>query len=94
LQNEQASWEKIITNLTVNTSHTNIFGKKHEEPGGKTKETFYDCVQMHLQSRFVFNAAELQKFYVLCSLKNSARVTVRQFHDRIHVINDAINGFL
>jgi hypothetical protein len=47
-------------------------------------------VQMHLQSRFVFNAAELQKFYVLCGLRKSPRVTVRQFHDRIHVLNDAI----
>jgi hypothetical protein len=37
-----------------------------------------------LQSRFVFNATELQKFYVHCSLKKSPRVTVRQFHDRIH----------
>jgi hypothetical protein len=28
---------------------------------------------MHLQSRFVFfNAAELQKFYVLCGLRNTA----------------------
>ena len=89
-QSEQASWEKIVTNLTVDAPHTDIFGKKREEAGGKTKETFYDCVQMHLQSRFVFNAAELQKFYILCGLRKSPRVTVRQFHDRIHVLNDAI----
>jgi hypothetical protein len=89
-QSEQASWEKIVTNLTVDAPHTDIVGKKREEAGGKTKETFYDCVQMHLQSRFVFNAAELQKFYVLCGLRKSPRVTVRQFHDRIHVLNDAI----
>jgi hypothetical protein len=89
-QSEQASWEKIVTNLTVDAPHTDIFGKKHEEARGKTKETFYDCVQMHLQSRFVFNAAELQKFYILCGLRKSPRVTVRQFHDRIHVLSDAI----
>jgi hypothetical protein len=78
------------SNLTVDAPQTDIFGKKREEAGGKTKETFYDCVLMHLQSRFVFNAAELQKFYVLCGLKKSPRVTVRQFHDRIHILNDAI----
>jgi hypothetical protein len=50
------------SNLTVNAPQTDIFGKKREEAGGKTKETFYDCVQMHLQSRFVFNDTELQKF--------------------------------
>jgi predicted SpoU family rRNA methylase len=68
-QSEKSSWEKIVTKLTINAPHTNIFGKKCKEAGGKTKRTFYDCVQMHLQSRFVFNAAELQKFYVLCGLK-------------------------
>jgi hypothetical protein len=88
--NEQASWEKIVTNLTVDPPHTEIFGKKSEEAGGKTKEMFYDCVQVHLQSQFVFNAAELQKFFVLWDLRKSQRVTVRQFHDRIHILNDAI----
>ncbi len=89
-QSEQASWEKIVTNLTIDAPHTDIFGNKREEAGGKTKETFYDCVQMHLQSRFVFNAAELQKFYILCGLKKSPRVTVRQFHDRIHVLRHRV----
>jgi hypothetical protein len=47
-------------------------------------------MQMHLQSRFVFNAAELQKFYVLCGHEKSLKVTVRMFHDRIHILNDTI----
>jgi hypothetical protein len=64
--------------------------EKGDEARGKTKQTFYNCMQMHLQSQFVFNAAELQKFYVLCGLKKSLRVAVRQAHDRIHVLNDAI----
>jgi hypothetical protein len=38
-QNKQASWEKIVTNLTIDAPHTDIFEKKHEEAGGKTKET-------------------------------------------------------
>jgi hypothetical protein len=90
-QSEQASWEKIVTQLTVNAPHTDIFGKKREDAGGKTKKAFFDCVQMHLQSRFVFNAAELQKFYVLCGLKKSPKVTVHQFCERIQVLNDAIS---
>lgn len=90
-QSEQASWDKIVKQLTVDAPHTDIFGKKRDEAGGKTKQTFYDCVQMHLQSRFPFNSAELQKFYVLCGLRKSPKVTVRQFHDRTHVLNDAID---
>jgi hypothetical protein len=89
-QGEQSSWDKIVTKLTIDSPHTDIFGKKREEAGGKIKQTFYDCMQMHLQSRFVFNTTELQKFYVLCGLKKSPKVTVRQFQDRIHILNDAI----
>jgi hypothetical protein len=91
-QSKQSLWENIVIKLTINAPHTNIFRKKREEAGGKTKQTFYDCVQMHLQSRFVFNATELQKLYILClcSLEKSPRVTVRQFHDHIHLLKDAI----
>jgi hypothetical protein len=45
-QSEQSSWDKIFTKLTIDAPHTDIFGK----------QTFYDCMQIHLQSRFFFNA--------------------------------------
>ena len=90
-QGEQTSWDKIVKQLTESAPHTDIFGKEQLEAGGKSKDTFYDCIQLHLQSRFAFNAAECQRFYVQVGIKKSARVTVRQFYDRIHALNDAID---
>jgi hypothetical protein len=77
-QSEQSLWEKIVTKLTIDAPHIDIFGKKGEEAGGKTKQTFYDCVQMHLQSRFVFNATECRNSTfsaVLKSLRGSRFVS-------------------
>jgi hypothetical protein len=47
---------------------------------------------MHLQTRFAYNAAENQRLYVMCGLKKSPKVTMRQFCERVATLNlnDAI----
>ena len=89
-QTEQTSWEKIVTQYTAKVPYTDIFGKEQADAPGKTYMSFWDCVKVHLQSRFAYNAAEMQKLYVLAGVKKSAKVTVRQFSDRIGTLNDAI----
>ena len=45
-QSEQASWEKIVKQLTLDAPHKDICGKKHKEAGGKSKCIFlivYRC---------------------------------------------------
>jgi hypothetical protein len=50
-----------------------------------------DCIQLHLQTRFAYNAAENQRLYVMCGLKKSPKVTMRQFCERVATLNDAID---
>jgi hypothetical protein len=63
---EQTSWGKIVTGFTDTSPYTDIFGKLRDESPGKTRTSFMDCIQMHLQSRFAYNAAENQRLYVAC----------------------------
>ena len=64
--------------------------KEAQGSWGKVQVHFFYCVQMHLQTRFAFNAAELQRLYVLCGLKKSPKVNMRQFCERMQVLNDVI----
>ena len=89
-QSEQSNWSKIVTEQTESSPYTDVFGKKQEEAPGKTPKSFNDCVKIYLQSRFSFNAAESQAMYVSVGLRKSGRVTVRQFLDRLTVLNDCI----
>ena len=57
---------------------------------GESPSAFFDCVQMYLQTRFAFNAAELQRLYVLCGLKKSPKVNMHQFCKHMQVLNDVI----
>jgi hypothetical protein len=50
-----------------------------------------DCIQMHLQTRFAYNAAENQRLYVMCGLKKSPKVSMRQFCECVATLNDAID---
>ena len=58
---EQTSWGKIVTGFTDTSPFTDIFGKVKEVSPGKTRTSFMDCIQMHLQTRFAYNAAECQE---------------------------------
>jgi hypothetical protein len=87
---EQTSWGKIVTGFTDTSPYTDIFGKVRDESPGKTRTSFMDCIQMHLQTRFAYNAAENQRLYVMCGLKKSPKVTMRQFCERVATLNDAI----
>ena len=40
-QSKQASWEKIMKQLTLDAPHKVTCGKKHKEAGGKSKCIFY-----------------------------------------------------
>ena len=88
---EQTSWGKIVTGFTDTSPFTDIFGKVKEASPGKTRTSFMDCIQMHLQTRFAYNAAENQRLYVMCGLKKSPKVTMRQFCERVATLNDAID---
>jgi hypothetical protein len=74
---EQTSWGKIVTGFTDTSPFTDNFGKVREVSPGKTRTSFMDCIQMHLQTRFAYNAAENQWLYVMCGLKKSPKVTMR-----------------
>jgi hypothetical protein len=53
-----------------------------------------DCIQMRLQTHFAYNAAENQWLYVMCGLKKSPKVMMRQFCERVATLNDAIEYLL
>ena len=77
-------------------AHTRCFSQRHlwkEAQGswGKVQVHFFDCVQMHLQTRFAFDSAELQRlYYVLCVVKMSPTVNMHQFCNHMQVLNDVI----
>jgi hypothetical protein len=87
---EQHSWSKIVTGFTDTSPYSDIFEKLKEVSPGKTRGSFMDCIQMHLQTHFAYNAAENQQLYVMCGLKKSPKVTMRQFCERVATLNDAI----
>jgi hypothetical protein len=88
---EHTSWGKIVTGFTDGSPYTDIFGKVKEVSPGKTRTSFMDCIQMHLQTHFAYNAAENQRLYVMCGLKKSPKVTMRQFCERVATLNDSID---
>jgi hypothetical protein len=63
---EQTSWSKIVTGFTDTSPYTDIFGKLNDKLPGKTRTSFMDCIMMHLQTRFAYNAARRTNNFTSC----------------------------
>ncbi len=65
---------------------TKTFVERSTKKLGESQGVFFDCIRMHLQTRFAFNSTELQRLYVLCGIKKSPKLNMSQFCKCIQVL--------
>ena len=91
---EEASqpWAKIVKEQIDTAPFTNIYGVQHHEKHPRSWNSFMECVQLHLQSVFRYDAAETLRFYISNGLKKPNRVPIRDFVQRIQHLNGIWNS--
>jgi hypothetical protein len=92
LLSEEASrpWAKIVEEQIDTAPFTDIYGVQHQEKRPRSWNSFMECVQLHLQSVFRYDAAETLRFYISNGLKKPNRVPIRDFVRRV----ERLNGYL
>ncbi len=73
------AWNKIASKQTESNPYVNLQGDTLECPRGMSRQSFNNCVMLHLLTAFLINAAEQEKYYITNVLKKPQRVNVRQF---------------
>ena len=69
---------------------TNLQGVANNVEREYSTESFRDCVKFHLLSVFTYDTAEHKKFYISHQLKKTRKVLLRNFCDRIEMLNSYI----
>ena len=69
---------------------TDLQGNVHNEVREHLPDSVRDCVKFHLLSVFLYDAAEHQKYYISHYLKKPSKIPVRNFSDRIEMLNSYI----
>ena len=62
-------WEKIVTTQTESENYSDIYRNMHTDPAGKNKDSFVECIRIHLLIRLSSNAREKEKQYTKSGLK-------------------------
>jgi len=65
---------KIVQNQINYSPFTNIYGVQHTEKHPMSWNSFMECVQLHLQTIFQYDAVEKLRFYISNGLKKPNRV--------------------
>jgi len=79
----RVKWAWIVDTQVEVTPWTDLQGNVHQTKRAHSADYFRDCIKFHLLSVFTYDAAEHQKYYISHQLKNSRKVLLRNFCNRI-----------
>ena len=66
---------------------TDLQGNVHNQEREHLANSLRDCVKFHLLLVFLHDAAEHQKYYTSRYFKNPRKIQLRNFSDRIKILN-------
>ena len=69
---------------------TDLQGNVHDVKHKYSTDSFRDCAKFHLLSVFSHDVAEHQKYFISYYLKKPRKIPLRNFSDRIEMLNSYI----
>ncbi len=79
------TWNKIVSEQTESDPYVNLQGDTLEGPRGMSRQSFHDCMIIHLLTAFPINAAEQEKYYITNVLKKPQRINIQQFVHQLYI---------
>ena len=87
LEEARQPWNKILAKEINSSPWKDLRGIVHNTPRSKTRDSFKECVTLHMLTVFRNNAAEAQMYYICNCLKKPSRVPIRQFVRHMQQLN-------
>jgi len=89
-ETSRVKWARIVENQVGVVPWTDLQGNVHDVKRKYSAQSFMDCVKFHLLSVFSYDAAEHQRYYISHYLKKPRKIPLRNFSDRIEMLNSYI----
>jgi hypothetical protein len=83
----KVQWDWIVTDMLIKNPWENIKGVKHNSLRGKLQQSLTDCIEFHKLTVVAVDTAERLRYYLMCSIKNPVRWTIRMHISRMEVLN-------
>jgi len=76
-EDPELQWDRIVDDMHAKDPWENLRGAKHNGLRVKSVASFWECINFHKLTVYSVDAAERQRFYMLCNLKKPAKSSIR-----------------
>jgi hypothetical protein len=76
-EDPELQWDRIVDDMQVKDPWEDLKGAKHNGLRRKLGLSLWECIDFHKLTVYSINAAERQRFYMLCNLKKPAKSRIR-----------------
>jgi len=86
-EDPKLQWDRIVDDMHAKNPWEDLRGAKHDGLRRKSMASLWECIDFHKLTVYSVEAAERQRFYMLCNLKKPAKSSIRAHVTRIETLN-------
>jgi hypothetical protein len=83
----ELQWDRIVEDMHTKDPWEDLRGVKHDGLRRKSVKSLQDCIDFHKLTVYSVDAAERQRFYMMCNLKKPAKSSIRSHVTRMETLN-------
>jgi hypothetical protein len=86
-EDPKLQWDRIVNDVHATDPWEDLKGAKHDGLCRKSTQSLWECVDFHKLTVYSIDAAERQRFYMLCNLKKPAKSSIRAHVTQMETLN-------
>ncbi len=86
-EDPELQWDRIVDDMHTKDPWEDLRGVKHDGLRRKSMAFLWECINFHKLTVYSVDAAERQRFYMLCNLKKPAKSSIRAHVTRMETLN-------
>jgi hypothetical protein len=93
-EDPELQWDRIVEDMHTKDPWEDLKCVKHEGIRRKSCMSLWECIDFHKLAVYSIDAAERQRFYMLCNLKKPTKSSIRAHVTRMETLNKYIGLLL
>jgi hypothetical protein len=86
-EDPKLQWDHIVDDMHTKDPWEDLKGVKHDGIRRKSSLSLWECINFHKLTIYSIDAAERQRFYMLCNLKKPTKSSIRAHMTRMETLN-------
>ena len=86
-EDPELQWDHIVDDMHSKDPWEDLKGVKHEGIRRKLSLSLWECINFHKLTVYSIDAAERQRFYMLCNLKKPTKSSIRAHVTQMETLN-------